>query len=93
MQALRLARAGGNIAGQIDALNGLGLAHRMGDLYAPAAEHLQLLSAAADLLVVGFQCRDGHRFSPIALACLMSSSTWTWERWRASSQATCPVVV
>ena len=38
-----------------------------------------------------FQCREGHRLSPIALACLTSSSTCTWERCRASSQATCPV--
>ena len=40
---------------------------------------------------VTFQCRDGHRLSPIALACLTSSSTCTWERCLVSSQATCPV--
>ena len=39
------------------------------------------------------QCRDGHRFRPSALACLTSFSTWTWERWRASSQASCPARV
>lgn len=37
------------------------------------------------------QCREGHRFMPMALACLTSASTWTWDLWRASSQATCPV--
>ena len=39
------------------------------------------------------QWRDGHRFSPSALACLTSFSTCTWERWRASSQAICPAWV
>jgi hypothetical protein len=39
------------------------------------------------------QCREGHRFSPGALACLTSFSMWTWERWRVSSQAICPALV
>ncbi len=28
-----------------------------------------------------FQNLDGQRFNPIALPCLTSPSTWTWERW------------
>src|SRR5512141_1855742 len=57
-----------------------------------AASRLAAMATTAVQVTLIFQCRDGHRLSPIALACLTSASTWTWDLWRASSQATCPTV-